>query len=100
MTLLMNDLLLAHRAVIGGTLSLGKVFNWPAANAARFATALVHVEFLAEIPGVAVHVDVVAQRSTADLDGHLQNGLHRAREACHFLRLQAARLPLGPNARP
>ncbi len=76
-----------------------KCLTGPLANAARLAAALVDVELLAEVARIALCVHVVAQRRAAHLDGHLQNGLHRPREACHFLRLQAARLPLGPDAR-
>src|SRR5687768_15791032 len=89
-SLLVLFLFLAGRTVVGGPLSLRQLLDRLAANAARLAAALVHVELLAEVSGVAVRADVVPQRRAAHANRHLQDGAYRTREARHFFTLQRA----------
>ena len=70
-----------------------------AADPARLAVALVNVELLAEVAGIAVGADVVAQRGAADLHGHGQRRLDGARQLRAFHARQRTRLATRANAR-
>src|SRR5688572_12289471 len=89
---------LAVRAPVSGALSLGEVPDEMAADSARLSVAFVDVELLTEIAGVAVGAHVVAQRGAADLHGHREGRLHRARESRAFDASQRPRLPSGAHA--
>src|SRR3982751_5855032 len=79
------------RAPVGGALSLRELPHRFPADAARLAGALVDIELLAEVTGISVSADVVAQRGAANLHGHVERRPDGARQAIALLALQRAR---------
>lgn len=72
---------LAVRAVVGRALSLPDAADHGTADPAGPAGAFVDIEPLAEITGIAVGADVIAQRRAAGADRCVERRAHRAHQA-------------------
>src|SRR3954453_9944118 len=88
------------RTPVGRTLALRELLDRMSANATRLSRALVYVELLAEVAGVAVGSDVVPQRGAASFDRHRQRRPDGAHQARAFLPGERSRLSPGADTRP
>src|SRR5262249_4880341 len=97
---LIRCLLLAAWTIVRGALSLGHGPDRAAAAPTGLAATLVNVEALAEITGLTVGSQLVAQGRAAGTDRLAQHRAHAAYQARGIGAREAARRTPGPQARP
>src|SRR5665213_3198591 len=90
--------LLAGRTVVARALSLIEMTYGGCADSAGLFVALIDEEFLGEIPGCAIDIDVVTQRRAAGANRRAQHGAHGAYQTRRFRPRQAACLALRADA--